>query len=394
MKEKTPYLDLPSHFVTNTSVFKDNLKIITNSLIDSIWKDRTHPDKLKDTIQSAVFEVYRGGFDEIKELDEEQLYNSFMNSGINTSRLLADNNFALANPVGAGKKPPANAFNAFTEVEEDKTELWGSDLYDKPLRSIRVHPEPRDGPQYRFRDLKQSIDFVDEESESPRVDLEANDHYRTYKLDAMKSQIEGSEPRRSVRRSLGVGTKNYFADESAPKPAPHNTNSERYISLPTHNSPKEVAEPSQRLRDVPSLSRLKNITRESSSHSKKLGSIHNKSHASAKDQGKKSFIQNREVGRFSGGSLKNLDCLRSSKDEGMTICKPKLQIKPIVDLGAKTPDRSSSKNKSFNFPKAGGFGAEVGIVRVDSANSLIKRIAMDQRGGSSLKKDVLAKHKL
>lgn len=393
MKEKTPYLDLPSHFVTNTSVFKDNLKIITNSLIDSIWKERTHPDKLKDTIQSAVFEVYRGGFDEIKELDEEQLYNSFMNSGVNTSRLLTDNNFGL-NATNVAKKPHVNAFNAFSQVEEDKTELWASDLYDKPIRSIRMPGEPQETAQYHFQDLKQSIDFIDEETESPRIDLEANDNYKTYKLDAMRSQIEGSEPRRSVRRSLGVGTKNYFIDDSIARQMPFNHNSERYINLPQHGSPKELTGYSQRLRDVPSLSRLKNMTRDASAGSKKMTSIQNKSHSLSKNQSKKSFIQNKEVGRFGGGSLKNLDCLRGSKDEGMTICKPKLQIKPIVDLGAKTPDRSSSKNKSFNFAKEKYYGSEMGIVRVDSANSLIKRIAMDQRVGSTLKKDIVGRHKL
>lgn len=99
--------------MTNTLIFKENLKIITSKLIDTIWKEKIKSEKIQQTIQKAFCQMYKGGFEEIKELDEEHLYNSWVNSCENTERILTD-------PLGSSQKitPAKNIFD-----EPEKTEI-------------------------------------------------------------------------------------------------------------------------------------------------------------------------------------------------------------------------------------------------------------------------------
>ena len=94
--------------MTNTLIFKENLKIITNKLIDTIWKEKIKSETIQQTIQKAFCSMYRGGFEEIKELDEEHLYNSWVNSCENTERMLTD-------PLGSSQK-----INSIKNIIEDE----------------------------------------------------------------------------------------------------------------------------------------------------------------------------------------------------------------------------------------------------------------------------------
>lgn len=80
LKEQTKQLDLKGHFIRNTHIFKENLKIITNVIIESIWKDKVNSENIDKTIQNAFYQSYKGNIESIQELDEEQLYNSWTNS--------------------------------------------------------------------------------------------------------------------------------------------------------------------------------------------------------------------------------------------------------------------------------------------------------------------------
>jgi len=55
----------------NTLIFKENLKHIFNLLIDIIWNDKIGIEKIQDTIDWASQLIYKGNFDEIPELEEE-----------------------------------------------------------------------------------------------------------------------------------------------------------------------------------------------------------------------------------------------------------------------------------------------------------------------------------
>lgn len=77
---KQPKLDLKAQLTNNTLIFKENLKLITSFLIDAIWNDKISQEKIQNTIDWASKLIYKGNFEEIKEVDEEQLYNSWLNN--------------------------------------------------------------------------------------------------------------------------------------------------------------------------------------------------------------------------------------------------------------------------------------------------------------------------
>lgn len=114
----------------NTCIFKENLKIIVSSLIESVWKDKIRSEKIKETIKSACNEIYRGKFEEIKELDEEEMYNSWMNSRINTekgkSESKEDKEKGKEVDLRKGK-----SLSLLAEDDEVHSNMIISDIYDK-----------------------------------------------------------------------------------------------------------------------------------------------------------------------------------------------------------------------------------------------------------------------
>lgn len=126
-------MDLQNQLFINTSIFKENLKLIVGTLIESIWKEKVMSDKIKETIQAAYNQIYRGSFDEIKELDEEQMYNSWMNSGNNTERLKSEPTVSSA-PMGKNEFRDAKQIIKVFEKDEPDAEpqLLISDIYERP----------------------------------------------------------------------------------------------------------------------------------------------------------------------------------------------------------------------------------------------------------------------
>ena len=45
-KEHTPFLDFKNQLISNTMIFKENLKIITNSLIEIMWREKVKNQKI------------------------------------------------------------------------------------------------------------------------------------------------------------------------------------------------------------------------------------------------------------------------------------------------------------------------------------------------------------
>lgn len=92
----------------NTSIFKENLKVIVNTIIEAIWKEKLHNDNIKQTIQAAYTEMYKGKFEEIEELEEEQLYNSYLNSRRDTYKLSSDFSESLIDKERSSHKNQKN----------------------------------------------------------------------------------------------------------------------------------------------------------------------------------------------------------------------------------------------------------------------------------------------
>jgi len=62
LRLKQPKLDLKIQLTNNTLIFKENLKTITTYLIDAIWNDKIHSDKIQQTIDWATQLIYKGNF--------------------------------------------------------------------------------------------------------------------------------------------------------------------------------------------------------------------------------------------------------------------------------------------------------------------------------------------
>lgn len=111
-------------------IFKENLKLIVNTLIESICKEKLSNESIKQTIQEAYDEIYRGKFEAIKELDEEQLYSSIYCSGNNTERRKSE-----AMPVSMKKGTnEERAWDKPTDTLTDEivdSKLLISDIYDR-----------------------------------------------------------------------------------------------------------------------------------------------------------------------------------------------------------------------------------------------------------------------
>lgn len=87
IKEQTPFLDFKNQLISNTMIFKENLKIIMNSLVEIMWRDKVKSSNIQETIQNAFQHIYKGGFDEIKEEEEE----NWITSRIETSEFRLSN---------------------------------------------------------------------------------------------------------------------------------------------------------------------------------------------------------------------------------------------------------------------------------------------------------------
>ena len=65
--------DVRSQVYSNSFIFKENLKLIASTLIETIWRDKISSSRLDSTIQHIKAEANRGDLDLIKERDEEIL---------------------------------------------------------------------------------------------------------------------------------------------------------------------------------------------------------------------------------------------------------------------------------------------------------------------------------
>ena len=74
IKSRKKKFDIKNQLVNNTFIFKENLKIITGSLIDTLWNEKVRTEKIQQTIQKAQQEINKGTFEEIIELEDEENY--------------------------------------------------------------------------------------------------------------------------------------------------------------------------------------------------------------------------------------------------------------------------------------------------------------------------------
>lgn len=67
-------------FVQNIETFKENFKLIVNSLIDEVWNDKLNKANLLNTIQKAQINLFEKNVVKIAETDEEQMTTQLENT--------------------------------------------------------------------------------------------------------------------------------------------------------------------------------------------------------------------------------------------------------------------------------------------------------------------------
>ena len=57
----------------NIETFKENFKLIVNSLIEEVWSEKLNKNNLLSTIQKAQINLFEKNVVKIAETDEEQM---------------------------------------------------------------------------------------------------------------------------------------------------------------------------------------------------------------------------------------------------------------------------------------------------------------------------------
>jgi len=134
-------------------------------LIECVWKEKVKAAKIKETIQAAFNEIYRGNFEEIKELDEEQMYNSWMNSRCNTERFKTDSHGTSVKKRLPEEKCDGRVISGFDECTTEEPQMLVSDIYDKS-------------------GVKKSLTVIEREEHNPNIPRIETQHLLTPNADA------------------------------------------------------------------------------------------------------------------------------------------------------------------------------------------------------------------
>lgn len=132
-----------SQVYSNSFIFKENLKLIAKTLIETIWRDKISSPYLDSAIQDVKDDVNRGDLDLIKEKDEEMLSSIYFSKveNINDSNQPSD------------KKP--KRISGKSKIEEivknfQREKLKQNDIKTK-LKSI-CHKRPSFRGEMKFKE--------------------------------------------------------------------------------------------------------------------------------------------------------------------------------------------------------------------------------------------------
>lgn len=141
-------MNVQSHLMTNTCVFKENFKLITASAIDSIWRTKLSPENIRSTVQRAIYDSYKSNYVEIEELDEEQISSSWVNSEKETERMLSDDNLSSAKLFSQTKESTSELKVSQTKLDKM---LLISDLTEKQsISPLNITPSMNSDLQKKF----------------------------------------------------------------------------------------------------------------------------------------------------------------------------------------------------------------------------------------------------
>lgn len=370
--------------------------MIVNSLIDSIWKEKTQPETIKDTIQTAFCEIYRGGFDEIKELDEEQLYNSYLNSGLNTDRLLAETNWNSYQMNVKSKKPAPISFNTYARLDEEKTELWASDIYEKDCNQSQSRDQ---SPIFHYQTKKQlkcstesknnsetinnpRIKKDSSKKKTPRVLDDSRSNER--KIDQFGTKADELLNEMNKRRSLTKSSRTFTIDEN-------NLNSAvelEMLNRTRHNQSNQIqsevfVDNFSRTSDFNMFERFKNLPPSGSFNQRKMATLRNQQYSSSRDLHRNSFIPNKELNPSRPTQpLKREDRVKSPKIDIADFHTPKTNKKTNFDISLSSTQKTHTRNKSYTSLKDRFLLIDCGFPKNETPTGSFKR--MDKEYGNDI----------
>lgn len=333
--------------------------MIATAMIETIWREKTRHDRIKETIQEAFCEIYRGSFDEIIELDEEQLYSSYLNSGMNTERLLTDNNWSTIQKNMGGKNNSPKEIKNFAEFEDKEKHLWNSEArasdrlmtqakYDHiGLTDIKILVKPS---------VENVIDDDFEETRGNKVNdmaINLQNPYVNGKIHFQDLKIDDKEVQdvKLCKVNIAKATWNFDINEDDKnQPTAPDLRSRDHIDTPNSQYYKHNVGEKQKLNDINNLNKLKQITL-NSSFKKKKALASSRGHASTKQLSKMTLSKNRQV------SLSHLNISfrkdyqsKPFKPEFNNMVAPKM-LKSLNNETSKLGRNLVSRNRSANSHK-------------------------------------------
>lgn len=407
MKEKSPYLDLPNQMINNTCIFKENLKMITMSMIEEIWRDKTAAENIADTIKSAFFEIYKGGFDEIKELDEEQLYNSYMNSALNTERLLTENNSTMIQKNIGVKGPSPRSFSMMGIGEESEPRRWSSDLYDKdalmrlsnevsPLVTQQANAFANINTENVFdssNDEKQLLKSKNVRSKYQETKDMAKEEYGDQSSELIVnpySQIQKHNPQTQSHNINIIENPHNLLDMSENRTqnsrfpsqgrnyASHDTNTNNNTSVHTTNIHSKI---------------IKNISKGSVPKQKKPLNMKDRFYATIRDYSKQYASNSRNLSPHLVNSMKHGDSIQNLKYEFAQLNFQKPLKKFKNEIGLKSASNIHTRNRSHITQKDNFHFGESSLIRQEGTFGSHRRQATEHRSYLTNTREAINKNK-
>lgn len=71
IQRKTPSFDLKGQLINNTYIYKENLKVLSNMIIDQIWKEKVKEDSISEIVTTAALQNFYNRGEEIPEVKSE-----------------------------------------------------------------------------------------------------------------------------------------------------------------------------------------------------------------------------------------------------------------------------------------------------------------------------------
>lgn len=358
-------------------MFKENLKVITNSVIEGIWSEKTNPESIGETIRSAFFELYKGGFDEIQELDEEQLYSSYLNSVAYTDRPAFENNISAFQKNLSGKKPAPHCFHIITETDE-MHQFEPSYVYDREAVSRESKEESPRIPVYDSIVVESNYKpGTVKRGLGPKLDVHISLRDENGSKECLSEDMKRTENMqrwlRGQRRDFEMSPRNFIIDENSLNGSNKLVNSEEEAAESCDDIPvSALREKSQITSELIQRKKLKSIAKRSTLKTRHLMESHTR-YTGSRDLNPKAHVSQKDLLATSAHIPPMQENPKNSKPEPYNHKIFHMRKKSIVEKSQALP-LSHNRHKSYNFARDRRLYVESSSLKLDLTIRSQKRL--------------------